>query len=271
MSAKKRISIIGCGSIGTQVALAIKDRFRPVAELVAVCEIHSEKKEIFDQQLGFDVPLRTLLECVESSDLVIEAACQEVVPDLLRQVMLLNRDLLVMSVGGLLLDPSLLEEVRSKRVRILIPSGAIGGVDLLKSAHVGKIYSVELTTKKPVEALREAPYVIQAKIDLDSVLGEKLIFEGKASEAIRAFPQNVNVAATLSLVGIGADRTRVKMMTSRHLKKNVHEIVIEGEFGRASFVIENEPSHKNPKTSLLAAFSAIATLEKALFGLEIGT
>jgi len=271
MSTKKRISIIGCGTIGTEVALSIKERFSGVAQLVAVCEIDAERKKIFDETLGIQVPSLTLGECVENSDLIVESANLAVVPDLLRHALLLRRDVLLMSVGGILTEPELLEEVRAKGIKLFVPSGAIGGVDLLKSANIGKIYSVELITKKPVEALLGAPYLEEARIDLEEIIGEKVIFEGKASDAIKAFPQNVNVAATLSLAGIGPERTRVKIVTSRSLKKNIHEIAVEGDFGRAIFVIENEPSHKNPKTSQIAAYSAISTLEKALCGIELGT
>lgn len=271
MNTKKRISIIGCGAIGTEIALSIKERFSKLAHLVAVCEIERERKELFDQALGIQVPLLSLGECVENCDLVIESANVNVVPDLLKHAILLRRDVLLMSVGGVFAEPKLLDEIHAKGIKLFVPSGAIGGVDLLKSANIGKIYAVELTTKKPVEALKGAPYLEEANIDLDSIVGEKIIFEGKASDAVRAFPQNINVAATLSLVGIGPERTRVKIATSRSLKKNIHEIMVEGDFGKANFIIENEPSKKNPKTSRIAALSAISTLEKILYGIEIGT
>lgn len=271
MGSKKRIGLVGCGTIGIGVALALVQKLSSFAELVAVCEIDGERKKVFDQIVGFNVPNVSLLECVEQSDLVVEAASAQVVPHLLKQASLLKRDILVMSVGGVFYEEGLLEDVQGKGIRVYIPSGAIGGIDLIKSAGMGKIYSVQLKTSKPIEAFRGAPYLEQAKIDLDSILGEKIVFEGKASEAIKAFPQNVNVAATLSLAGIGLEKTRVTLITSRSFKKNVHEISIEGEFGKAKFMIENEPSVKNPKTSALAAFSAVATLEKILHGVEVGT
>lgn len=271
MIMKKRISIIGCGAIGTEVGLAIKERFNGVAELVAVCELSDERKTLFERALSCQVPSKSLIECVEASDFVIECAEAQIVPQLLKQAAMLKRDVMVLSVGGVFYEPQILEEVQSQGIRVYIPSGAIGGIDLLKAANVGKIYSVEIMTKKPIEALQGAPYLKQANIDLDSILGEKIIFEGKAVDAVKAFPKNVNVAATLSLAGIGPERTRVRIATSRTLKKNIHEIVIEGEFGRAVFTIENEPSRKNPKTSQLATFSAIAMLDEIFRGVVIGT
>lgn len=271
MIQKRKVSIIGCGAIGTEVALALRERFNQYAKLVCVCEIDADRKKKFERSLKSDIPSLSLIECVEKCDLVIECASAAVVPDVLRQAILLKRDCMIMSVGGIYDDARLLDEVRAKGIRLYVPSGAIGGVDLLKAGNIGKIYSVEITTRKPIEALRGAPYIENSNFDLDSILGEKIVFEGKAMDAIKGFPQNVNVAATLSLVGIGPERTRVRIATSRVLKKNVHEIAIEGEFGRATFFIENEPSRKNPKTSQLAAFSAIATLEKILSGVEIGT
>lgn len=271
MTDKKRISIIGCGAIGTELGVSLKERFKDVVELVAVSEIKPEHKAAFDRTMGLVVPCLSLTDCIEKSDLVIETAHASVVPDLLRQAMMLKRDLLILSVGGLYLEESLLNEVRAKGIRVYIPSGAIGGIDLIKGARVGKIYSVEILTRKPIGALKGAPYILESGLDLDSILGEKVIFEGKVMDAVKAFPQNINVAATLSLVGIGPERTRVKIVTSRTLKKNIHEISVEGEFGKAHFVIENEPSRRNQKTSQLAAFSAIATLEKIVRGVEIGT
>jgi aspartate dehydrogenase len=271
MDSKIKVGIIGCGFIGSEMARAVQERFKDIAQLGPVCEIDKARKEAFDKTVGFTTKSVSMLECIEASDLIVEAAVADVVPNILRHATMLKRDLLIMSVGGLYYEPGLLEEVRKKGIHLFVSSGAIGGIDLLKAANVGKIYSVQLTTKKPVEALRGAPFFQEHKVDLDSVLGEKLIFEGKASDAIRYFPQNVNVAATLSLAGIGPERTRVNIVTSRTLKKNVHEIAIEGEFGRAVFLMENEPSRSNPKTSQLAANAGIATLEKILYGIEIGT
>ena len=271
MTQKKRISIVGCGAIGTEIALAIEKLFSSQAELTAVCEIDGKKKQAFDTVLKRRVPALNLMECIEASDLVIEAAHRDVVCDLLKQSAMLKRDVMILSVAGLLDDPNLLGMAREKGIKVYIPTGAIGGLDLLKAACMGQIYSVELTTKKPIEALKGAPFFRENRIDLDSLLGEKMIYEGKASEAVKLFPQNVNVAATLSLVGVGADKTWVRIITSRTFKTNVHEISIEGEFGRAHMVFENEPSPRNPKTSRLASFSALATLKKILNGSEIGT
>ncbi len=271
MSSKKRIGLIGCGTIGTEVALAVLGKFSHSATLEVVCEVDPQHKKNFDQATGKNIPNVGLLECVEQSDLIVEAAHADVVPHLLRQACLLRRDVLILSVGGLFQEEGLIEQIEGRGIRVYLPSGAIGGVDLLKSASIGKIYTVTLKTRKPIEALRGAPFIEQSNIDLDSILGEKTIFEGKASEAIKAFPQNVNVAATLSLAGIGLEKTRVTLITSRSFKKNTHEIFIEGEFGKATFLIENEPSPKNPKTSSLASFSAIQTLNQILSGIQIGT
>lgn len=266
-----RIAIIGCGSIGTQIAVAVRDRFEAVATLDSVCETNPKNKLAFDRTVGVEIPSLDLDSCFERADLVIESAHQSVVPDVLRKSAQFDCEVMILSVGGILLEPALLDGIKAKGVRIFIPSGAIGGIDLIKAAGVGKIYSVEITTKKPLDALKGAPFFSHVDLDLNSILGEQVIYEGKAGEAVKMFPQNVNVAATLSLAGIGAQRTRVKIATSRTLKKNIHEIAVEGEFGRACFSIENEPSRANAKTSRLAAYSAIATLEKILYGVEIGT
>ena len=116
-----------------------------------------------------------------------------------------------------------------------------------------------------------APHVEALGIKLETIEKETLLFEGTASEAVKAFPANVNVAATISLAGIGFERTKVRVIADPTLSRNVHEITVEGEFGKLSTRVENLPSPENPKTSYLAALSAISTLKKILSPVQIGT
>ena len=155
--------------------------------------------------------------------------------------------------------------------RVYLPSGAVCGIDGLKSCRAGSIYSVTLTTRKPPRGLEGAPYLKEKNIRLSDIKGETVIFDGTAREAIKGFPQNVNVCAALSLAGIGADKTRVRIMTSPEYTKNIHEVRIEGDSGNISTRTENVPSKANPKTSQLAVFSAIATLEGIAKSVRVGT
>src|SRR2546422_1065631 len=154
--------------------------------------------------------------------------------------------------------------------RILVPSGAIAGLDGMKGAREGGITSVTMETRKPPRGLAGAPWIEQQKIDLDAITEETLVFEGPATEACRAFPANVNVVAALSLAGIGPEKTRIKIFASPERPLNRHRISVEGEFGRLSIEIENVPS-ENPRTGKLSYLSTIALLKGLSAPLRVGT
>ena len=140
-----------------------------------------------------------------------------------------------------------------------VPSGAIAGIDAIRSVkHL--LDSVTLTTTKSPKALAGAPFFETSKIKLDSITKSTAIYEGTAAEAVRKFPANVNVAAVLSLAGIGADKTRVKIVADPQSTMNQHEIVAAGSFGEIIVRVNNVPSPGNPKTSFLAVLSAIECL-----------
>ena len=177
-----------------------------------------------------------------------------------------------MSVGGIIEHYKELKVLaEEKRAHIFIPSGAICGIDGLKAANCGKINKVILTTKKPPKAFLGTPYILKKKIRLDNIVKDTIIFEGDASQAIRAFPQNINVAATLSMAGIGPEATMVRIVASPTVKRNIHEIEIESDAGKIIAVSENVIHPDNPKTSYLAVLSAIATLKQILEPIKIGT
>jgi aspartate dehydrogenase len=176
-----------------------------------------------------------------------------------------------MSVGGLLARTEVLDEANRKGVKVYVPSGALCGIDGLKSASGGKIDSVMLTTRKPPKGLVGAPYLKERGMDVLAVTSETVIFEGSAAEAVKGFPANVNVSAVLSLAGIGAQRTRVRIVTSPDYTRNTHEVEIAGDFGKIVTKTENLPSKANPKTSAMAIYSAIATLEGIAKSVRVGT
>lgn len=267
-----RIGLVGCGAIGSEIALAI-DRGEISAELVAVCD-HNPKTagELMDRLKN--KPLKANLEeLVGRSDLVIEAASQRAVPAIARATLKKGKSLMIMSVGALAdaeLYRSMKKLAEEHGSKIYIPSGAISGLDGLKSASAGNIRRITLTTTKNPNGLKGAPYVKEKSIDLDHLTEPTLIFEGPAAEAVKAFPANVNVAATLCLAARDGE-VRVRIVADPNIKVNRHEIVAEGDFGVISTKVENVPSPKNPKTSYLAALSAIATLRSILEPIKIGT
>jgi aspartate dehydrogenase len=207
---------------------------------------------------------------VEKVDLIVESASQEAVGELLPLAIEKGKDILVMSVGGLIGKEELINRAREKNCRIFIPSGALSGLDAVQSANIGEIKSATLTTIKPPKALLGAPYIEQKGIDLFSFKEPTTIYEGNAREVIKLFPANVNVAAALSLAGIGVDKTKVRIVVDPNAKTNIHKIEVEGDFGKITTQTENFPSPSNPRTSYLAILSAISLLKKLSSPLRIG-
>lgn len=265
-----RVGIVGCGVIGSELAQAIDKEIRE-AQLVALTDIDEKKSKELVNLLKEKPEILSLDELIKRSDLIIEAASKDLVPSLARKVIDQGRDIMIMSVGGLLGNEDLLDLAKKKDCKIYLPSGALAGLDGVKSASVGRIDSITLTTRKPPEGLKGAPYIIRNKIDLDAIIKETVIFEGSANEAVEGFPKNINVSAALSLAGIGAEKTRVRIIADPNLKRNIHEVEVKGEFGRLVSRTENLPSPKNPKTSYLACLSAIATLKGIVSSIKIGT
>jgi len=272
-----RVGLIGCGSIGTIIAEAIDERRVGYVELVAVYDIvreHAEK--LVDKLSRKPVISRSADGLIKRKDikLVLEAASQRAVREYALRVLEEGKDLMVMSTGALLDDELLkrmLSSAKRKGGKIYVPSGAIVGLDNVKSAAMGEIYEVTLTTKKPPSSFEGAPFVKDRKIDLRAVREPLLLYEGKAREAVKLFPKNVNVAASLSLAGVGADKTKVKIIADPGAKEIIHEIHVKGEFGELETRTVNKPFPSNPKTSFVAALSAIATLKRISGNIVIGT
>jgi aspartate dehydrogenase len=185
-----------------------------------------------------------------------------------------GKDLVVMSVGALAdkaLLADLLKEAEKSGCRLYVPTGAIAGIDAIRAVrHL--LDSVMLTTTKSPKALAGAPFFQTSKIKLDEIKQRTVVYEGTAAEAVRMFPANVNVAAVLSLAGIGVDRTSVRLVADPAFATNQHEIEAKGSFGEFKFTVNNAPSPGNPKTSYLAVLSAIECLRSVCDdGMRIGS
>lgn len=267
-----RVGIIGCGTIGAQLAKHIDSRLKDKARLIALSDVDKKKAKDLARTLKLKPKIKSISELINCVDLVIEAASAKVSYGVAKQAINDGKDVMIMSTGGLLKNfKSLFELAESKRCNIYLPSGAICGLDGLKGAKFSGIRKVTLTTRKPPLGFKGAPYVIKKKIALEKIRSEKLLFEGDALKAIEGFPANINVAATLSLCGIGPKNTKVKIIASPKANKNIHEVEVEGKFGKLVARTENVPSPDNPRTSYLAILSAIATLDGILERVKIGT
>ncbi len=271
--AKLRIGIVGCGAIGSSLAKVISLDLSQKAELCGLCDINRESALKLAVKVGNPkLVMPDLRALVRRSDLIIEATKAAFAFDIAKQVLSAKKDIMVMSVGGLLdRYKKLIELAEKNKAKIFIPSGAICGIDGLKGLSSAKIKKVTLTTKKPPEAFAGVDYIKEKNIKLDGITGDMVIFEGTAENAVSAFPQNINVAATLSMAGIGAKNTVVRIVASPGAKRNIHEVEIDSDAGKIVARTENVIHPDNPKTSYLAVLSAVAALKGILSPIKIGT
>ncbi len=261
MSQALKVGLLGVGAIGQILAGAL-DAEPSRAVLVGIADQDWPRAEKFAEQLKTRPAVVELDELVRRSDLIIEAASQAALPEVVPRALRAQKDLMVMSVGGLLENEEWFAEAERQGCRIYIPSGAIAGLDGLRAAAMGRLSLVILTSRKPVAALRGAKYVTERRIDLDRLKEETVLFEGPPEDVCRAFPSTSNVAASLRLAAGKAAEIRVRVIAVPGGTENVHEIQAVGDFGRFRIVLENVPLPANPRTSRLAALSALATLDE---------
>jgi aspartate dehydrogenase len=266
---QKKIGIIGCGTIGSELAFAVDNGKIKNASLVALFDTVSSAAKNLRYKLSNSNPFTfsKFSQFISSAtfkeaDIIIEAASQAAVKKFAKRILLSNKSLMIMSTGALS-DSSLLRELSYTMLKhtgnIYIPSGAIAGIDAIRSVrHL--LGSVMLTTTKNPKALVSAPFFSSSNIRIDKIMKRTLLYQGNAVDAIKKFPANVNVAVVLSLAGIGVKKTIVRIIADPTTDLNQHEIVAKGQFGEISIVVRNNPSPNNPKTSFLAALSAIECL-----------
>ena len=266
-----KIGLVGCGNIGTQLARQIQKEFKGRARLIGVHDARPAEARRLSRSLHPSVPVLSLETLVRRCDLLIEAASGKAAADLLPVLIRRRRAALILSTGGLLSRPQGLRALTRKGIPLYLPSGALAGLDAVKAAAAGRLRSVTLTTRKPPRSLAGAPGIVRRKIHLEKLRKPMVVFQGSALRAAKEFPQNINVAATLALAGLGAARTRVKIIADPGIRTNIHEVEAVGDFGKLTTRTENLPSPKNPKSSLLAVRSAAATLRQILNPLKVGT
>ncbi len=267
---KKTIGIIGCGNIGAALAIYAEKELKVSISGIVLYDIDPEKVKDVSEKVGNAQVAASAEEVIDKADVVVEAASPKAVPGVLGTAIEKGKDIILMSIGGVLANKGLLDKAREKGIRVILPSGAISGIDALKSARLSGIESVTITTRKAPRSIKGAPYLSEKGIDVDRIEGEETIFEGNALEAIKGFPKNVNVSALLSLAGIGAEKTRVRIVVSPSYTKNIHEIEVVSGAGKIITRTENVPSPENPKTSYLAVLSAITALRNHLDTIRIG-
>ena len=257
-----KCGLVGCGNIATDLCMALQKRDIS-AQFVALSDVNVDQANALNQSFDLDAAVCSIQENAASVDFLVECAVAEVVPAVVDAAIEHQVNCLIMSVGGLLTHPELFERSQSNGVQIYLPSGALCGLDGVRSAREAGLERVTLTTRKPPAGLAGAPYLIEQGIDVEGISVPLTVFEGNALDAVKAFPKNVNVAAALSFAGLGPEKTHVRVIADPEATLNSHEICAEGVFGRLTAKTENKPSPRNAKSSYLASLSAIAEIRRA--------
>ena len=270
-----RISLIGVGSIGRYLIEGVHAGAAGKIDLVSIADVPAMQATLtaLAALTGCRVTTEPLDLLADKPDLVVEAASQAAVRQYAMGLLEGGVDVMVMSVGALADGAflrALTETAERLGRRVHVPAGAIGGLDVLRAASLDGLDEVTLVTSKPPRALAGAPFFEQNAVDLDAITTRTVIFEGPAAQAVKLFPANVNVAAALSLAGIGPERTRMQVVADPGLDRNVHEVVARGGFGEMRLRLANVPSPANPKTSFLACLSGLATLRRLSNPLQVG-
>ncbi len=265
------VGLIGLGSIGSYVAREIMKGEVPGVRLVAAADIKPPSSDLLRELQGRSIPVVQSFEALVEFpiQLVIECANQRVVKECADFFLSKEIDLVIMSMGALVQGSffaALTAKAEKKGCRIYIPSGAVGAIDALQAAKLRGLEEVTLTTRKPPRALGKVEGV-----NLEELREPRTLFEGPATEAVLKFPQNVNVAATISLAGLGPDKTRVRVVADPAIDQNIHEIRARGAFGSLEIRLANRPNLDNPNTSLLACLSVISLLRRIQGTVQIGT
>ena len=264
----KHIALIGCGTIGKEIAYAVDsgkiknacmvsllDKIKGAAEEL-LSKLHNSKPYIYSDFMEF-----VSSPSFGDADIVVEAASQDAVNRFCKTILEKGKSLIIMSVGALA-DQRLWSELQNRAVqnnsRIYVPTGAIAGIDAIRSVK-DLVESVTLTTTKSPKALSGAPF-FSSGFDLFKLNEKTLIYEGDANDAVKKFPSNVNIAAVLGLAGVGIENTKVKIIVDPTTDRNQHDITVNGKFGEMTISVSNVPSPTNPRTSFLAVLSAIECL-----------
>jgi aspartate dehydrogenase len=263
------VSMIGCGAIGVGVMELLKSDPEVVFDLVIVPETALENAGATVRRLAPNAKVGVTLNG-SRPDLLIECAGHRAIEEHIIPALESGIACMVVSVGALSehgLAEKLEQAAQRGKTQVQLLSGAIGAIDALAAARIGGLDSVVYTGRKPASAWKDTP--AEQVVDLDALTEATVIFEGSAREAARLYPKNANVAATLSLAGLGLDLTRVRLLADPAATENVHHVEARGAFGGFELTMRGKPLAANPKTSALTVFSVVRALNNRAHALSI--
>jgi aspartate dehydrogenase len=264
-----RVAVVGLGAIGRTVAEAL-DRGINGLVLTAVSAQNPEKHRDFLAKLSKAPAVLPIEGLSTAADIVIECAPAALLRAIVAPFVAKGKTAIVLSAGALLEHEDLIQLAKENGGQIVVPTGALIGLDAVTAAAEGTIHSVRMVTRKPVKGLLGAPYIVENNIDIENISKPLKIFDGSAREAAKGFPANLNVAVAVSLAGIGPDRTKLEIWADPALTRNTHSIEVDSDSASFSMSIRNIPSD-NPKTGRITALSVIAYLRKQGSALRVGS
>jgi aspartate dehydrogenase len=264
-----KIGIAGLGAVGLGVARRLQEGI-PGLVFTAVAVRDRDKARRNLPGAGERIPIVAAEALAETCDIVIECLPPQLFRGVALSVIERGKIFMPLSVGQLVENWDLVERAKQTGARILAPTGALLGLDAVRAAAEGTIHSVTMITRKPPSGLEGAPYLVARGISLKDLKAPMKIFDGSAREGARGFPANVNVAAALSLAGIGPDKTRLEIWADPALSRNTHRIEVDADTARFSMAIEGIPS-ENPRTGRIVPLSVIAALRGLVAEIKVGT
>ena len=264
-----RVAIAGLGAIGRVVARRLNDGLPGLRLACAAARDRAQAQAWLDaERIG--CPLVSLDALPDHADVAIECAPASVLEGICRPMLGAGKTVMVLSCGALLERADLIALAKARGGQIIVPTGALLGLDAVTAAAEGRIHSARMVTRKPPQGLAGAPYLEANGISVEGLREAKRVFSGTARAAAAGFPANVNVAAALSLAGIGPDRTMIDIWADPAVERNCHTIEVDADSARFTLTIENIPS-ENPKTGRITALSVIAALRKLHAPVRVGT
>ena len=267
----RTVAVGGLGTVGLEVARRI-DR-GDIDGLILSAASARDRARARYRIRGFRAPVDVVAagDLAGRADIVVESAPAAVFREIAEPVVRAGKILVALSAGALLDHADLVETARATGARIVVPSGAVMGLDAVRGAAENGIASVTMITRKPPGGLAGAPHLVEHGIGVEGLEAPLKVFEGSARDGARGFPANVNVAAALGLAGVGPERTRLEIWADPGVTRNTHEIRLEAETVRFHLRIENVPSEENPRTGRSVAPSVVAALRRFVAPLIVGT
>jgi len=265
-----RVGVAGLGVIGSAVARRLVGGLEGLS-LEAVVSGGREKAERTLREMGACAPVVSPEELAARCEVIVECAPTEAFMSIARPALEAARVIVTVSAAALIEHMEVVDLARASGGRIVMATGALLGLDAVRAAALGEVFSVTMVTRKPPRSLRGAPHLAVIGVDVDALDAPTLLFDGSARDGARGFPANVNVAAALALAGVGPDRTRLQIWADPTLERNTHTIKVDADSARFEMTIENVPSLEKPGTGRITALSMIAALQGLSSPLKVGS